>query len=108
MQLDEYGYAEHLTSGVRCGNHPGLRPAKIYHDAAETVRYCYAQREAEQAEQRAEQAVELAYERHLEDAGWREAEAQERYEQQMGMISFQEAWQRADLENGPGYTGPRS
>jgi hypothetical protein len=50
------------------------------------------------AEARAEQEAELAYERHLEDRGYWEARADEDYERQMGVIPFDEAMRQAQRE----------
>ena len=37
-----------------------------------------------------------AYESHLEDAGWEEAEKERRFESALGVIAFQTAWILAD------------
>jgi hypothetical protein len=114
MKLDDMGYPKDLTSGVRCGNHE--RGRKVYHDEVATVAFCYATSHEQAAQQAAELAVEQAYERHLEDKGWYEVAAQADYERRNGVIPFDVAmrqasnedgsWRNADLENGPGWTGP--
>lgn len=93
MQLDDYGYAEELATGIRCGNHP--RGLKVHHDSVATVQHCYAVRYSQEADQMAEQAVELAYERHLEDRGYEEARAQDEHEARNGVISFHQAMRDA-------------
>lgn len=105
MQVDDFGYAQELASGIRCGAHGR---AKVYHDSTETVRYCYAKMRSDIADQEAEVAAERAYVRHLEDRGHYEAQAQDEWERRNGVVGFQEAWAIADLENGPGWTGPTS
>lgn len=39
---------------------------------------------------------DAAYERHLEDAGWEEAEKERRFESDLGVLDFQAAWCLAD------------
>jgi hypothetical protein len=92
MQLDDFGYAAELATGIRCGAHGRV---KVYHDSTETVRYCYAKMRSDIAEQEAEAAAELAYERHLEDRGYDEARAQDEYEQRNGVIPFDVAMRNA-------------
>lgn len=55
------------TEGVRCGNHPGV---KVYHASTDEVRECYEQTRYQEQMQREEQAIEMAYERHLENRGY--------------------------------------
>lgn len=92
MQLDDFGYAAELATGIRCGAHGRI---KVYHDSTETVRYCYGKMRSDQAEAAAEAAAELAYERHLEDRGYYEARAQEEHEARHGVISFHQAMRDA-------------
>lgn len=56
---------------IRCGNCKGR------HELASDVRYCYAVDREERAAAEAEAAVELAYERSLEDSGYWEARLDE-------------------------------
>ena len=72
-----------LVKGVRCGNHG--RAGRFYHADANEVRQCYMWDLDNEENARAEQAVELAYERHLENAGYDEARFQEEMEFQMGV-----------------------
>jgi hypothetical protein len=69
---------ETMVKGVRCGNHG--REGRFYHADAAEVRACYAWDWDNEENARAEQAVELAYERHLEDRGYDEARFQEQME----------------------------
>lgn len=49
----------------------------------------------ENREAASEQAAERGYERHLEDQGYEAARAQDAYEAQHGVVSFQDAYQAA-------------
>lgn len=79
---DAYTIRE-TEAGVRCGNHG--RGARVHHANTASVRACYQLSAEMAAEQEAEAAIELAYERHLEDRGYHEARAQEAWEQTNGM-----------------------
>lgn len=73
-------------AGVWCGNHGRrARGQEIRHANTASVRACYQLTAEMNAEQEAEAAIELAYERHLEDRGYHEARAQEAWEQTNGM-----------------------
>lgn len=83
--FDDYGYPAHLDTGVRCGDHSGIR---VYHNSAEAVRVCYRMRADDMAQQAGEIAAEAAVERYFEDRGYMEARAQEDYEAACGVIPF--------------------
>ena len=57
-----------------------------------------AENEEFAAQQAAEIAAEMGYERMLEDRGWEEARAQEEYEMRMGVIPFDVALANARRE----------
>ncbi len=84
----------------RCGfakDHPADGE---HHETAAQVALCSrqhyaAQAEAAQDDSDAEIAVELAYERHLEDAGADEARLQDEMERRQGVIPFDEALRQA-------------
>jgi hypothetical protein len=85
-QVDAYTIKV-TEAGARCGNH-GKTPKgerHTYHANTASVRACYQLTAQMNADQEAEIAVELAYERHLEDRGYHEARAQEAWEQTNGM-----------------------
>jgi hypothetical protein len=86
---DDLGEVVETASGARCGNHGS---ARTYHANAASVRECYRISRARDDEQAAEIAAEAAIERHLENAGYDDARAQDAYEAQYGVIGFQEAW----------------
>jgi hypothetical protein len=70
-----------MVKGVRCGNHG--REGRFYHESADEVRNCYAWTWDNEEAARAEQAVELAYERYLEDPSYgANAAADEYFERQ--------------------------
>lgn len=89
IHTDEYRYPVVTPRGVRCGQ------CQAHHANADTVRECYRITAAQEATVRAEQAAELAYERHLEDRGYWDARAQDDYEERHGVISFSDAWDMA-------------
>ena len=77
--------------GVRCGNHGKDR---VYHRDASEVKDCYAGRFDDDGAA----AAEMAYERHLEDAGYWEARAQEDYERRMGVVDFSDAYWDSQIQ----------
>lgn len=93
ITYDEYGYPAATPEGVRCGNHPKFE--RVKHVNAEAVRMCYAIMRAEIADQEAEIAAGRAIERHFEDRGWAEAQAQRDWEDRNGVIQFDQAYRMA-------------
>ena len=84
------------ATGVRCGNHGRTAPGEhVRHANPASVRACYRATAEMIADQEAEIAAELAYERHLEDRGYWEARAQEDWENRNGVIQFDEAYRMA-------------
>ena len=81
------------NKGVRCGNHGKDR---VYHRDASEVKDCYAGRFDDDGAYEAE----MAYERHLENAGWAEAQAQRDWEDRNGVIQFGDAMRAAERESG--------
>jgi hypothetical protein len=70
-------------------NHQTLHEGRPYgdahtHDTAQEARDCQDAFDSYVYEQ--ETDPDLAYERHLEDAGWYEARAQEEWEAAMGIV----------------------
>ena len=83
-------------TGVRCGNHGRTSPGEhVHHANPASVRECYRQTAQMEADQAAEIAAELAYERHLEDRGYWEARAQEDWEERYGVVQFEDAYRAA-------------
>lgn len=80
-----------FETSVRCGNHG----AKVYHNSIAAVRECYANRYNEEAIEEAERKAEMAIERYLEDRGYDDARAQEVYENSHGVIQFDQAMRDA-------------
>jgi hypothetical protein len=62
------------------------------HETASQARQCELEIKAQEDETRAEQAAENGYVRHLENAGYDEARAQEQHEADNGVVSFHEAY----------------
>ena len=90
---------------IACGNRKahGFTPGFQHHHASTAeVRQCFTSEfglssleEDEQHAIEAEVDPDQAYERHLENAGWAEARAQEEHEAAMGVVSFEEAFASA-------------
>ncbi len=82
-----------------CGLAKKIHPDTPTHETNAQVALCYrryyaakaAEETAQQADAEAERAAELAYERHLEDAGADEARLQDEVERRRGVIPFDEA-----------------
>jgi hypothetical protein len=84
------------ATGVRCGNHGRTAPSEhVHHANPASVRECYRLAAQMEADQAAEIAAELAYERHLEDRGYWDARAQEDWEERHGVIQFEDAYRAA-------------
>lgn len=89
------------TKMIACGNravHGKGWGVQHHHTSVAEVRECFATRggvpsveESEAAQEAWGEDPDAAYERHLENAGWRESAAQEDYEAAMGMVSYEEA-----------------
>jgi hypothetical protein len=74
-------------TGVRCG----ASRERHYHPNADTVRYCYQEREEAMAMMEAERANE----RFFEERGLDEALAQDAWEARNGVVSFSDAYRMA-------------
>lgn len=96
IELDGPYEVKVTATGVRCGNHGRTAPGEhIRHANTVSVRECYRLTAQMEADQAAEIAAELAYERHLEDRGYWEARAQEDWEERHGVIQFEDAYRAA-------------
>lgn len=94
---DTAGYPLNTTTGPRCGNcRNGVRHATVA-----IIRACYVIEADQHLQMINEQAAEAAYERHLEDRGYWEAQAQDDYEARLGIPSFTEAWHAASPDTCP-------
>lgn len=102
--VDDLGYPVDSSTGVRCGNHGTLR---TYHPNADTVKFCYVITDEMRAQQEAELAAEARAERWFEERGADEAYAQDRWEQERGVIQFADAYRMAcpELFEGEGQDG---
>lgn len=104
---------------IKCGNkvHDKDVSREHYHWSVDEVRECYSAPkgilsiqeevmayEDEQAA-RAEWEAEMAYERHLEDAGWAEAAHEQDREAAMGILSFADQWDMESPGTRAGYVG---
>lgn len=86
VELDGPYEVRRTQTGTRCGNHGRTKPGQhVHHANPASVRACYELTAQMDADQAAEIAAELAYERHLEDRGYWEARAQEQWEETHGM-----------------------
>lgn len=84
-----------------------------YHDTVAQAKVCWAQTErakrevarivaedaAREAEGRAEVEAELAVERHLENRGWAEAQAEREWEDARGVVQFDDARRAAEADS---------
>ena len=100
---------------IKCGNkvHDKDVSREHYHWSVAEVRECYAapkgilsiQEEVMAYEDDGVYEAEMAYERHLEDAGWAEAAHERDREAAMGILSFEDAWDLASPGTRAGYVG---
>ncbi len=83
----EFGDVVETTAGPYCGccNRGGRKVSKIRHANAASIKACYANQAAREADAEAEIQAEAAQLRHLENAGYDEARAQEDWEWRMGV-----------------------
>jgi hypothetical protein len=96
IELDGPYEVKATATGVRCGNHGRTAQGEhVHHASPASVRECYRLTAEAIADQEAEIAAELAYERHLEDRGYWEARAQEDWEERHGVIQFEDAYRAA-------------
>jgi hypothetical protein len=82
-------------TGVRCGNHRYAGEV-VHHEDAAAVKACYGRRYDQEDEARAERAAEAAVERHFEDRGYDEHRSHEEWEARQGLVSYEEARDRAE------------
>lgn len=86
VEMTEAYEVKVTETGVRCGNHGRTKHGEhTYHANPASVRECYRLAAEMEADEKAEAAAELAYERHLEDRGYWGARAQEQWEQAQGI-----------------------
>lgn len=86
VTVDPEGYPISLARGPRCGS------CKAHHKSVADIRFCYDLRAEQTAQQAGEIAAELAVERHFEDRGYWESQAQDAHEAAHGVVDFQTAW----------------
>jgi hypothetical protein len=88
---------------VRCGNRKA-HEYTTHHSSVAEVRACFAgQLEVPTDEDwdNGAAGAEQAYERHLENLGYEEAQAQDAYEARNGVVGFMEAWHIESPETCP-------
>jgi len=81
VEYDWLGYIVPSGTGPICG------ACGYHHATVKAIKACYAIMQAQEDEMRAEQAAELAYERHLEDRGYWDARADEQRYLSMGVYA---------------------
>lgn len=95
MIIDSISLPIRVEKGFRCGECKGR------HHSVKAIKFCHEVSADHKAEQAALYNAEMAYERHLENRGADEADAQDAYERRNGVIGFREAWHNESPDTCP-------